>query len=136
MITGIEHVAIVARDASAATAFLGDLGMTPWHCEELIDEGLRSNQFAAGSAVIEVLEPLSADASAQRFLDDRGPGLHHVCFRVDDLAGTIELFKSLGLRLVSDKPREDGQGRRVFLHPRSAHGVLMGFVEPHATTGE
>ena len=133
MITGIEHVAIVSNDVAATQTFLGNLGLTPWHHEDLPAEGVRSTQFGAGEAVVEVLEPLRDGAPVQRFLAERGPGLHHICFRVDDLAATVELFQSLGLRMVSPEPRQDSQGRRVFLHPRSAHGVLMGFVEPHPT---
>jgi methylmalonyl-CoA epimerase len=133
VIVGIEHVAIASNDPSAAARVLRDLGMHPWHQEDLAAEGVRSNQFASGIAVIEILEPLRDDAPLQRFLAQRGPGLHHICFQVDDLDATIELFQALGLELVNIEPREDDQGRRVFLHPRSGHGVLMGFVERHTT---
>jgi methylmalonyl-CoA/ethylmalonyl-CoA epimerase len=131
MIIGIEHVAIVSNDVAATASFLGELGMQPWHQEVLPSDGVRSNQFAAGDAVIELLEPLGDTGAVSRFLAERGAGLHHICFRVDNLAATVELFETLGLKLVSPQPREDSQGRRVFLHPRSAHGVLMGFVEHH-----
>jgi methylmalonyl-CoA epimerase len=136
MILGIEHVALASNDVPAAISFLGQLGMQPWHQEDLLSEGVRSNQFACGDAVVEVLEALHEDASLKKFLSQRGPGLHHVCFRVDDLDLTIQRFVSLGLELVDSRPREDGQGRRVFLHPRSAQGVLMGFVERHAQSSE
>ena len=131
MILGIEHVALASDDVPAAARFFDQLGMRPWHQEDLAAEGVRSNQFACGDAVIEVLEALHDDAPLRRFLAQRGPGLHHVCFRVDDLEATLRQFQSLGFQLVSAEPREDAQGRRVFVHPRSAQGVLMGFVEPH-----
>ena len=131
MILGIEHIALATADVPAATHFLSQLGMQPWHTEELPAEGVRSHQLASGDAVVEILEAARDDAPLRRFLAQRGPGLHHVCFRVDDLDATIAQFQALGLELVSSTPREDKQGRRVFLHPRSGQGVLMGFVEPH-----
>jgi methylmalonyl-CoA epimerase len=131
MIVAIEHVALASNDMPAAVTFFEQLGMRPWHQEDLPTEGVRSNQFACGDAVIEVLEAMRDDAPLHKFIAQRGPGLHHVCFRVDDLESTVQQFRTLGFQLVSAEPREDAQGRRVFLHPRSGQGVLMGFVEPH-----
>jgi methylmalonyl-CoA/ethylmalonyl-CoA epimerase len=131
VIISIEHVALASADLHAAVTFLRELGMQPWHQEDLLAEGVRSNQFASGDAVVEILEALRDDAPVHRFVSQRGPGLHHVCFRVDNLDATILHFQQLGLELVSPQPREDQQGRRVFLHPRSGQGVLMGFVERH-----
>ncbi len=130
-ILGIEHVAIATNDTDAAIQLLQGLGMAPFHQEDLPAEGVRSNQFASGSAVVEVLEPMREDAPVRAFVARRGAGLHHVCFRVDDLEATIAQLQAQGLQLVSPQPREDQQGRRVFLHPRSGQGVLMGFVEHH-----
>ena len=121
MIVGIEHIAIVSDDVDMLASFLEDgLAMHAWHDEHLPSEGVRSRQFAAGQSVVELLEPLLDDSAVAQFLARRGPGLHHICFRVDDLEATIEHFERRGLSLVAREPREDALGRRVFLHPRSA----------------
>lgn len=132
-ILGIEHVAITAGDTGATIGLLQALGLAPFHQEDLPADGVRSNQFASGSAVVEVLEPIRDDAPVRAFVARRGQGLHHVCFQVDDLESTIAQLQAQGLQLVTPQPREDSQGRRVFLHPRSGQGVLMGFVEHHTS---
>lgn len=132
-ILAIEHVAITADDTGATIGLLQALGLAPFHQEDLPADGVRSNQFASGSAVVEVLEPIRDDAPVRAFVARRGPGLHHVCFQVDDLESTIAQLQAQGLQLVTPQPREDSQGRRVFLHPRSGQGVLMGFVEHHTS---
>jgi methylmalonyl-CoA/ethylmalonyl-CoA epimerase len=135
MIIGIEHVSIASDDVAAVLRLFGVFGLRETYAEDLEVEGVRSRQLDAGNASIEVLEPLRGDAPVSRFLASRGPGLHHVCFEVDDLEATIAQMQAAGLRLVDPQPREDSQGRRVFLHPRSGHGVLMGFVQRHARGG-
>lgn len=132
MIVGIEHVSMATDDVPGLLRLLGALGMRETYREELSAEGVRSVQLTSGTACLEVLDPLRDDAPVRRFVTSRGAGLHHVCFEVDDLAATVAALRSAGLQLVSPEPREDGQGRRVFVHPRSAHGVLMGFVQRHA----
>lgn len=135
MIIGIEHVSVATDDIADLLRLFGVFGLRETYVEDLAEEGVRSRQLDAGNASIEVLEPLRDDAPVRRFLASRGPGLHHVCFEVDDLDATIAQMQAAGMRLVSPQPREDGQGRRVFLHPRSGHGVLMGFVQRHARGG-
>lgn len=135
MIIGIEHVSVASDDVTDLLRLFGVFGLRETYVEDLAEEGVRSRQLDAGNASIEVLEPLRDDAPVRRFLASRGPGLHHVCFEVDDLDATIVQMQAAGMRLVDPQPREDGQGRRVFLHPRSGHGVLMGFVQRHARGG-
>jgi len=131
VIRGIEHVAIASNDLTASLRFFERFGLHVTYREDLQQEGVRSNQIDVTNTCIEILEPLREDAAVMKFLKARGPGLHHICFRVDDLEATIHEIQSAGLQLVDPQPRTDGQGRRVFLHPRSAHGVLMGFVQRH-----
>lgn len=131
MIIGIDHVSIASNDIAEALKLFEQFGLKLVYQEDLTKEGVRANQLDAGNTRIEILEALREDASVNKFLAERGPGLHHICFRVDNLEETIEQMLAAGMRLVSPQPREDGQGRRVFLHPASGHGVLMGFVERH-----
>ncbi len=131
MIIGIDHVSMASTDLAEALRLFDKLGLHLTYTEDLPAEGVRSNQLDAGNSSIEILEALRDDAPVVKFLQNRGPGLHHICFRVDDLEATIAQMQAAGLELVDPQPREDRQGRRVFLHPRSGCGVLMGFVERH-----
>lgn len=131
MIIGIDHVSMASADLAEALRLFEQFGLRLTYTEDLPGEGVRSNQIDAGNTSIEILEALRDDAPVVKFLRNRGPGLHHICFRVDDLEATIAQMQAAGLELVDPQPREDRQGRRVFLHPRSGGGVLMGFVERH-----
>ena len=131
MIIGIDHVSMASADLAEALRLFEQFGLRLTYTEDLPGEGVRSNQIDAGNTSIEILEALHDDAPVVKFLRNRGPGLHHICFRVDDLEATIAQMQAAGLELVDPQPREDRQGRRVFLHPRSGGGVLMGFVERH-----
>ena len=131
MIIGIDHVSMASADLAGALRLFEQFGLRLTYTEDLPGEGVRSNQIDAGNTSIEILEALRDDAPVVKFLRNRGPGLHHICFRVDDLEATIAQMQAAGLELVDPQPREDRQGRRVFLHPRSGGGVLMGFVERH-----
>jgi methylmalonyl-CoA epimerase len=131
VIIGIEHVSFASPDAAEVIRFFQEFGLALSYQEDLVQDGIRTCQLDAGNATVEIIEPLRADSSLQRFLDSRGPGIHHVCFRVDNLEATIAQIRAAGLQLVSDEPLVDGQGHRVFVHPRSGHGVLMGLVERH-----
>ena len=131
MIIGIDHVSMASADLAEALRLFEQFGLRLTYTEDLPGEGVRSNQIDAGNTSIEILEALRDDAPVVKFLRNRGPGLHHICFRVGDLEATIAQMQAAGLELVDPQPREDRQGRRVFLHPRSGGGVLMGFVERH-----
>ena len=131
MIIGIDHVSMASADLAEALRLFEQFGLRLTYTEDLPGEGVRSNQIDAGNTSIEILEALRDDAPVVKFLRNRGPGLHHICFRVDELEATIAQMQAAGLELVDPQPREDRQGRRVFLHPRSGGGVLMGFVERH-----
>lgn len=131
MIIGIDHVSIASAELAETLRFFEQFGLKLVYQEDLPREGVRSNQMDAGNAAIEILEAIRPDAPLVRFLETRGPGLHHVCFRVDSLEATLATMLEQEYQLASPQPREDGQGRRVFIHPKSGGGVLMGFVERH-----
>ena len=83
-----------------------------------------------GTGKIELLEPTSADSTVQKFLDKRGPGLHHIAYRVPDIEAALARFKAAGLKLIDEVPRPGAGGHRVaFLHPASTQGVLVELVE-------
>jgi len=130
-ITGLSHVAIAVREAEPVARTLTDsLGATRGG-EELLDGGaLRVVFVHLGPVTIELLEPRSAEHTVAKFLDARGPGLHHVSLEVSDLGGLLARAKAAGVRLIDETPRAGAHGTQVaFLHPKSLGGVLVELCE-------
>jgi len=130
-VTGLSHVAIAVRDAEPVLKTLTDsLGATRG-AEELLDGGaLRVVFVHLGPVTIELLEPRSAEHTVAKFLDARGPGLHHVSLEVGDLTGVLARAKAAGVRLIDETPRPGAHGTQVaFLHPKSVGGVLVELCE-------
>jgi methylmalonyl-CoA/ethylmalonyl-CoA epimerase len=130
-VIGLSHIAIATRDAAADAALLvAALGGTRG-AEELLDQGaLRVRFVSLGPVNIELLEPRSPDHTVAKFLETRGPGLHHVSYEVADLSAALERCRAAGVRLIDETPRAGAQGSRVaFLHPKSVGGVLIELCE-------
>ena len=130
-ITGLSHVAIAVREAEPVARTLTDsLGATRGG-EELLDGGaLRVVFVHLGPVTIELLEPRSAEHTVAKFLDARGPGLHHVSLEVSDLTGLLARATAAGVRLIDETPRAGAHGTQVaFLHPKSLGGVLVELCE-------
>lgn len=123
----LDHVAVAVPDlGSACRLFQLLTGGVCSPVEEIPSQGVR----VAFVGAVELLEPLSSDSPVGRFLERRGSGLHHVAYRVEDLAAELERLRSEGVELVDDEPRAGARGHRVaFLHPRSTGGVLVELVE-------
>jgi methylmalonyl-CoA/ethylmalonyl-CoA epimerase len=126
----IDHVAIAVADRDASADQLSGLfGLAPADREHVAGQKTDVVFLHAGSdaeaTTVELCAP-AGSASLQRFLDTRGPGLHHVCFEVDDLPGALASLKAAGVRLVDEAPRRGARGHDVaFLHPASTGGVLF-----------
>jgi methylmalonyl-CoA/ethylmalonyl-CoA epimerase len=131
MTVSIHHIAIAVNDMDEAVAFYRDaLGLEVTERREVEQEGVEIAFLPAGEGEIELLRPLDAESGVARFLEKRGEGLHHVCLRVDDVEAAMERLRESGARLLSDEPRTGPDGTRyVFVHPRSAHGVLLELYE-------
>jgi len=126
-VTALSHVAIAVRDADALVATLtGALGGT-LAGEELLDDGaLRVVFVRLGPVTFELLEPRSADHTVAKFLDTRGPGLHHVSLEVADLGEALARCRAAGVPLIDEQPRSGAHASQVaFLHPKSLGGVLV-----------
>jgi methylmalonyl-CoA/ethylmalonyl-CoA epimerase len=103
------------------------------HRETLESQGVEAALLDVGDSHVELLAPLDADTPVGRFLARRGPGLHHVAYRVDDVAVALDELRAAGLRLIDEAPRPGIRGSRVaFLHPSAAGGVLTELVQPAA----
>ncbi|HKA17722.1 MAG TPA: methylmalonyl-CoA epimerase [Blastocatellia bacterium] len=127
----IDHLGIAVRSISDSLNFYRDaLGLELAGTEEVQDQGVRVALLPAGESRIELLEPFSEDTPVGRFIARRGEGLHHICYEVDDLASKLDDLRSRGIRLLEGYPRRGAEGKLVaFLHPASAHGVLVELVE-------
>ncbi len=131
MPTSIHHIAIAVNDLEAALAFYRDaLGLEVSERREVPEEGVEIVFLPAGEGEIELLRPLGPDSSVARFLEKRGEGLHHICLRVEDITAAMERLRAAGATPLSEEPRVGADGTRyVFIHPKSAHGVLLELYE-------
>jgi methylmalonyl-CoA epimerase len=128
----IDHIGLAVADLDAAIELhTGPYGMSLVHRETVIDQGVEAALLDVGEGHVELLAPLGEDTPVGRFLASRGPGLHHVAYRVDDVAVALRELRDAGLRLIDETPRTGIRGSRVaFLHPATAGGVLTELVTP------
>jgi methylmalonyl-CoA/ethylmalonyl-CoA epimerase len=127
----LDHVAIVVEDLSAALAFWQDaLGLPVERTEDNAAEEVRIAFLPLGDSEIELLEPTTANSGIARYLAKRGPGMHHLCFAVDNIDAMLRRLQERDIELINDTPRtrEDGT-RYAFVHPRSTGGVLVELYE-------
>ncbi len=127
--TRIAHIGIAVPALDAILPLYRDvLGMPEVPLEDA--DGARIAGLAAGESLVELLEAKETDSPIGKFLAKRGAGIHHVCFAVDDLDGTLERCRRAGLRLIDHVPRIGAEGKRIaFLHPASTGGVLVELSE-------
>jgi methylmalonyl-CoA/ethylmalonyl-CoA epimerase len=124
----LDHVGIATDDAHGLAELLGGLLNAAVVHEETFD-GLELVFLDVGEADIELVEPLDDDGPVARFLDRRGPGLHHLAFEVPDVGSALDAAEAMGLERIDEAPRPGARGHTVaFLHPRSTGGVLVEFV--------
>jgi methylmalonyl-CoA/ethylmalonyl-CoA epimerase len=128
--TRLAHVGIAVQALDGILPFYRDvLGMSPAALDDA--DGARIAGFAAGEPLVELLEPAQTGSPIARFLERRGPGIHHLCFSVDDLDATLDRCRAHGIRLIDETPRLGAEGKRIaFLHPASTGGVLIELTDP------
>jgi methylmalonyl-CoA/ethylmalonyl-CoA epimerase len=129
--TEIDHVGIAVRDLEASVALYRTvLGTDPVHRETLPDQGVEEVLFRVGASFVQLLAALGPDTPVGKFLERRGEGVHHVGYRVPDVAAAIEALRAEGLRLVDEAPRLGSRGTTVaFAHPKGFAGVLVELVQ-------
>lgn len=126
----LDHVGVATDDAAGLVELFSGLLDAPVVHQETFD-GIEIVFLDAGGCELELLEPAGEEGPVARFLERNGPGLHHLAFRVDDVATGLETAASMGLERIDESPRPGARGHRVaFLHPRSCGGVLVELVEP------
>jgi methylmalonyl-CoA/ethylmalonyl-CoA epimerase len=129
--TEIDHVGIAVRDLEASVALYRTvLGTDPVHRETLPDQGVEEVLFRVGASYVQLLAALGPDTPVGKFLERRGEGVHHVGYRVPDVAAAIEALRAEGLPLVDEAPRPGSRGTTVaFVHPKGFAGVLVELVQ-------
>ena len=126
----INHIGLAAQEGEAAVAFWQALGLPLAGSEAVPGDRVSVSFLPVGDSRIEVLEPLGDEGPVQKFLANRGEGMHHLCLEVEDLAGLLRQLAAAGVELVDPVPRPGAHGSRVaFLHPRATHGVLIELME-------
>lgn len=125
----LDHIGIAVRSI-ADTKIYEALGFTIDHVEDVASQGVRTAFLSVGDANVELLEPLNAESTVAKYIEKRGEGIHHLCFRVDNVAAKLEELKAAGFRLINPEPVPGAHGCRVaFLHPAAGNGVLIELSE-------
>ena len=133
----VEHIGIATRSIEEALRFWRDaLGLEVRHTETVEEQGVRVAMLPVGEPRIELLEPTGDSSPIAKFLEKRGPGIHHVAVRVADIRASLAQLKAAGARLIDEEPRTGAGGCLVaFVHPSSSGGVLLELVE-HTSEAE
>ena len=123
----LDHIGIAVDDLDAALRFYRDaLGLEVQAAEEVPSQRVRAHFVPLGQSSLELLQATAPDSPIARFLAKRGPGLHHITLRVDDIVAALAQLKAHGAKLIDEQPRPGAEGSLVaFVHPASAHGVLV-----------
>jgi methylmalonyl-CoA/ethylmalonyl-CoA epimerase len=131
----IDHVGIAVRDlGSAIREYRAAFGLEPVHRERIEDQGVDEALFAVGSSYIQLLAATGPDTPVGRFLERRGEGVHHVGYRVADVAAELDALRAAGVPLIDERPRPGSRGTTVaFVHPKGFRGVLVELVQEGPT---
>lgn len=127
----LDHIGIATRELNDALALWRDtLGLEVDVTEDVTQQGVRVAMLPIGETHIELLEPLKDDSPVGKFLEKRGPGIHHLAVRVNDIHASLAQLKAKGARLIDETPRRGARDCLVaFVHPSSANGVLLELVQ-------
>lgn len=128
----IDHIGIAVEDIDGALELYRDrLGMREVHRETLEEQGVEAVLLEVGDSYLELIAPIASDSGVARFVEKRGPGLHHVAYRTPDIAADIQRLVAAGLRTIGDEAHPAIRGTTaIFVHPKSTGGVLTELVQP------
>lgn len=133
ILENLYHVAIAVKNISEVEeVYKTALGLRVEHREVVEDQGVKTSMLVPedGGTAIELLEPMDENSPISKFLDKRGEGIHHICFKVDDIEAVLERLKKQGVRLIDESPRPGAYNSRVaFIHPKAMNGVLVELAE-------
>jgi methylmalonyl-CoA/ethylmalonyl-CoA epimerase len=131
MLKKINHIAIAVNNIEEAAQFYQDiLGLTLSDIEVVAAQKTKAGFFRIGESNIELVQPAEPDSPLVKFLETKGPGIHHICFEVDDIETEVKAFLEKGAMMVDQKPRAGAHNTKVaFIHPKSSSGVLIELCE-------
>lgn len=131
MATKINHIAILVPDLEEGTGFWAEaLGLPVSKVEEVPEQQVRVAFLPVGDSTIELLEPTDDSSGVARYLEKKGPGLHHICLEVDDIETTLQRLKEANVQLIDEEPRAGHDGIRLaFIHPKATGGTLVELYE-------
>ncbi|WP_411029348.1 methylmalonyl-CoA epimerase [Spongiimicrobium sp. 3-5] len=123
----IEHIGIAVKDLNASnTLFKKLLGTEHYKTEEVLSEGVRTSFFKSGPNKVELLAATDPESPIAKFLEKKGEGIHHIAFAVDDIEAEVSRLKAEGFTVLNETPKKGADNKLVvFLHPKSANGVLV-----------
>jgi methylmalonyl-CoA/ethylmalonyl-CoA epimerase len=130
-ISHIEHLGIAVRSLEDSIPYYEKvLGLKCYNIEEVADQKVRTAFFKVGDTKIELLEPTGPDSTIAKFIENRGEGIHHIAFAVDNIESALAYAEEKGVRLIDKTPRAGAEGLTIaFLHPKSTGGVLTELCE-------
>lgn len=131
MIKKISHIAVIVPDLDEAMKFWVEaLGLGLSHVEHVADQAVDVGFLPVGESDIELLKPFTEDSGVAKFLQKKGPGIHHICFEVDDINATLARLKEKGIQLINEEPTIGSGGKKIaFVHPKGTGGVLIELYE-------
>ena len=127
--THIEHIGIAVASLEEAIPYYEDvLGLTCYAIEEVADQKVRTAFFQVGDTKIELLESTDPQGPIGKFIEKRGPGVHHLAFAMENVGEALQQAREKGIRLIDEQPRKGAEGLQIgFLHPKSTQGILTEF---------
>jgi len=127
----VHHIGIAVRNIEEAKTIFADSLALPCVGEKTVSErGVKIAILSTGNTMIELLEGIGPESAVSKFVEQRGPGIHHLCFEVEGIERVMKELAESGLRLIDEKPRPGAEGKLVaFLHPKSTLGVLIELIE-------
>lgn len=127
----LDHIGIAVSSLAEGAEFYQALGLELEGVEEVSEQGVKVGFLSVGDTRLELLEPTGESSPIAKHLERRGPGLHHLCVRVDDIRASMAALSEQGYRLLSDEPQQGAHGCLVcFVHPKSTGGVLLELSQP------
>jgi methylmalonyl-CoA/ethylmalonyl-CoA epimerase len=137
MLTRMDHVGIVVADLEAAlVTYCEQWGFNLLERVDIPEQLVEAAFLDAGNSTVELIMPTSSESGTARFLQNRGEGVHHICFEVDDIVEALAALRQQGLRLIDETPRQGVHGLVAFVHPKASHGTLIELLERHPHHGE
>lgn len=128
----INHVCIAVENIESSMRFYRDIfGVQPGEVVEIADQGVRAALLRVGGSQLEFIQPTDPTGSVANFIRRRGEVVHHICFEVEDLHGTLRRLDERGIAVIDETPRDGLSGQIGFIHPKSTNGVLIELVDQH-----